>query len=208
MTVSTQLSQGPLAPQRGSQDTSTGTALEGPTSPTASFNLIDYSPMISIILVIIGWRVIYNNAKKLATRTETKSLIDEVIKLTNELEGITIDYWLSGRKNRIESDLFTLLTSAKIETLTARLTLLKRRQINLKKKSLSYMVTYMDLDCEKVDSISIDKKREKVHLFLSYKNELIDELYTVYEEVYEPSFGLTPRLKRYINDKPQKSSAN
>ena len=40
--------------------------------------------LLSIVLVFIGWAVTYNNSAKLATRSESKSLVDALSKLLNE----------------------------------------------------------------------------------------------------------------------------
>ena len=34
----------------------------------------------SILLVFIGWKVVYHNAKKIATRSESKALVDHVLR--------------------------------------------------------------------------------------------------------------------------------
>ncbi|HBA8275030.1 TPA: hypothetical protein J1063_003683, partial [Escherichia coli] len=51
--------------------------------------------VVSITLVFIGWYVTYNNALKVATRSESKAIIDAVAKILNEISDIAIDYWVN-----------------------------------------------------------------------------------------------------------------
>lgn len=55
--------------------------------------------LASIVLVFIGWAVTYNNSAKLATRSESKSLVDALSKLLNEVSDLAIDYWLDRCKS-------------------------------------------------------------------------------------------------------------
>ena len=51
--------------------------------------------VVSIILVLIGWLVTYNNALKVATRSESKSIIDAIAKILNEISDLSLDYWVN-----------------------------------------------------------------------------------------------------------------
>ncbi|EOE6861949.1 hypothetical protein ACKS2F_000089 [Cronobacter dublinensis] len=51
--------------------------------------------VVSIILVLIGWFVTYNNSLKIATRSESKSIIDAIAKILNEISDLSIDYWVN-----------------------------------------------------------------------------------------------------------------
>ncbi|EFM0342560.1 hypothetical protein CK20_004983 [Escherichia coli] len=51
--------------------------------------------VVSIILVFIGWFVTYNNSLKIATRSESKSIIDAIAKILNEISDLSLDYWVN-----------------------------------------------------------------------------------------------------------------
>lgn len=51
--------------------------------------------VVSIILVFIGWFVTYNNSLKIATRSESKSIIDAIAKILNEVSDLSLEYWVN-----------------------------------------------------------------------------------------------------------------
>lgn len=154
-------------------------------------------PIVGLTLVIIGWRVIYKNAKKIATRAETKSLVDDIVKIFNELESLTVHFWLSGRQNRRDADEFILLISAKIQTLTSRIKFLKKRNIDTSCINLAALHEYMTLNCEDVDRRTNEQNREQLQLFLEESNRNVNDLYSEYQKRYSPSFTRFKFNKKY-----------
>jgi hypothetical protein len=154
-----------------------------------------FTPIASILLVIIGWNIIYYNAKRIATRNESKSIVDDAVKIIDDIEKTTTEYWLSGRKARIESSIYLILALSKITTLYGRLDILKRRGLDTSSLSMAMLVEHMTLDCEKVDQISDEAKRSQMELFLESSNRFVDNLYLTFEKRYAPANGLLSRLK-------------
>ncbi|OEE52713.1 hypothetical protein [Vibrio splendidus] len=154
--------------------------------------LASYSPYLgigSLVLVIVGWRVIYHNAKKLATRTESKSFIEDTTKILSDIESLSVDYWLAGRKTRIETEQFVLLVNAKLITLNSRLEILAGRAINVEVVDLSNILQYSTLECEDVDRKSDLYRRERVQVLLDEINSAHANLYKQYQNVYKPTFS-------------------
>ncbi|HDU2391850.1 TPA: hypothetical protein RE084_003009 [Klebsiella pneumoniae] len=87
----------------------------------------------SILLVFIGWKVVYHNAKKIATRSESKALVDHVLKLSNESVDIAIKYWSS--KDDADDDFimtsraFTISFGSKMSQILNFIGNLERRDI-------------------------------------------------------------------------------
>ena len=80
---------------------------DGPNSQTNKNLVSEYhlNILIPTILVIIGWRFLYLNAKKLATRSETKSSIDSVVSIMEEIDKLAITFWLSiSKDNQVEHE--------------------------------------------------------------------------------------------------------
>jgi len=165
-------------------------------TPISVNDISPYLAFVSIILIIVGWGVIYQNAKKLATRNETKSLIDDVVTIINSLDRLTIDYWLSGRKNRLETDEFILLTSAKLQTLSSRLDIVEKRNIDISCVDLSIISSHMTLNCEEVDRRKPEENRIQLQLFLEESNNSVINLYNEFQKCYTPSFGLFKNEKK------------
>lgn len=150
--------------------------------------LIKYTGVISIVLVIIGWLVIYKNARKIATRSENKSLIDDVIKILDDIETLSVAYWLSGRKNRIESEEFLLLFNAKLLTLNNRLGILKDRRVEISVVDLAKISECITFQCEDVDSFPNSVKRERVQTFLDTINASNEGLYKEFQNLHKPVY--------------------
>lgn len=147
-----------------------------------------YFSLISIALVIIGWNIIYRNAKKLATRTETKAFLDDAMSVLSDIEDMTVQYWLSGRKCRIDSEQFILLTNAKLLKFVARLQLLNERNIDIKVVNLAQLSTLITEDCEDVDRRTTEENRERIQLFLELLNDIHEKLYGKFQLLYKPTF--------------------
>ena len=181
--------------QEEKQDLSNVEVIQQPPSVSGSESgVTPFLGIGSLVLVIIGWRVIYHNAKKLATRTESKSFIEDVTKILADIENLSVDYWLAGRRSRIETEQFILLINAKLITLKSRLDILKNRAINIDVVDLSKILEYSTLECEEVDSKSDSYKRERVQELLDEINTAHSNLYNQFQELYKPSFGLMKRF--------------
>ncbi|MBT0024042.1 hypothetical protein WKI32_11560 [Vibrio alginolyticus] len=148
--------------------------------------ILKYSGLISVLLVIIGWAVIYRNAVKIATRAETKSLMDDLFRIFDSIESLSVDYWLSGRKNRIDSDEFTLLFNAKLLTLNSRLEQLEHRKVDVSEVDLSKLAELITIDCEDVDRKSDSDKRARVQLILDHINKSTVGLYSNFQHANKP----------------------
>lgn len=162
------------------------------TEPSASplTHSIDYFGVAGILLIIIGWKVIYANGKRLATRSETKSALDGAIELISQIEQLTTEYWLAGRRYRIDTEKFELLASAKMSMLDSQIKVISRRGIEVPDTSLSDLATDMTLNCERVDQMPPQEIRSQVQIFLNTSSQLKDQLYLAFEERHRPAHSL------------------
>jgi len=176
---------------------------EGPINyPESSpSDLYSYTPIVSIILIILGWQVIYNNAKKLATRNETKSLIDDIVAIVEKLEGLTTEFWLQSRQSRLDVDVFLLLTQSKLQIFNSRIKIIEKRDISVSEIDLGKFLEFMTLDCENVDSQKPEKKRKQVESLLDESNKCLEHLYAEFQEKYKPSFGILKRINKMLAKK-------
>ncbi|WP_256384306.1 hypothetical protein [Photobacterium toruni] len=159
-----------------------------------------YLGYISLILVFVSWFIVYHNAKKLATRNETKSLIDDAVKVFTQLEELTLSYWLAGRAKRMDTAEFLLLSTARLQTLSFKLEIVKRRKINISCVNFSKITILMTLNCEDVDRRKAEDNREQVQLFLEQINSTILALYSEYQSVYKPSFPLISKVMSKVRN--------
>lgn len=154
-----------------------------------NFSVSNLISIASVMLIIYGWKIIYNNAKKISTRSETKSIVDDSVRIISDLENTTLEYWLTGRKERTDTGVFVLLVSAKIETLSSKIEILRNRGLLVSKDDLAKMSTYITLDSEKVDVFSEEYKREQMQAYLNCSNDYTTSLYNVFQEKYSPVFS-------------------
>lgn len=150
--------------------------------------LIKYTGLVSLVLVVIGWLVIYKNARKIATRGESKSLVDDVIKVLDQIESLSVTYWLAGRQKRIESEEFTLLFNAKLLTLNSRLEILKARNVDTSVVDLAQLAECITYQCEDVDRISSSDRRARVQSFLDIINSSNEKLYQEFQKLHKPVY--------------------
>ena len=154
-----------------------------------------YFPYITFALVIIGWNVIYRNAKRLATRNETKSLIDDAMKSLQALEDLTLSYWLSRNELSMKADEFQLLVAARLEAFNNQLQQIQRRNINIDDVDLASLSEFMTLNCESVDTTHVNEHRIQVQFFLEQVNLSRVSLFNDFENRHKPSYGFVKYLQ-------------
>jgi len=88
-------------------------------------------PLINIFIVFIGWSVLYGNAQKIATRSETRGLLDRTIDKVRTLENEGKIYWLKSSKNLTseERSIYTIRMQHELQILEEHLQLIARRNI-------------------------------------------------------------------------------
>lgn len=141
----------------------------------------------SVLFVVIGWTVVYWNARKLATRTETKSLLDKAV---TQLEGLTVlatKFWLDGRKERLDHDHFQLLIMGQISRLGLTIQVLNKRGLQISFDLLSQLTTSMTLDCEKANTMEKSECHLRGHVINDISMELTNYFIACFQEKYKPN---------------------
>lgn len=102
--------------------------------------------------------MVYQNAKRLATRSETKGYVDELLKLVSEIEKSAVDYWLADAEKRTSSRNFEMLMLAKLSVLDHKISFLKARQLEIDDidEQFSRLCESILLDCEQANQLPID----------------------------------------------------
>ncbi len=153
-----------------------------------SLSVLQRSGILGILLVLIGWRVVYRNAKRLATRSETKGFIDDLMKQVSEMEKLAVDFWLAGRKERTEPRNYEMLLLAKLSLLNQKIDLLNARKIETANIiiQVGMLQDGMLLDCERADQMSLDERSGKAHEVLTCGKEIQTSLYRQFITKYPP----------------------
>lgn len=150
--------------------------------------VLQYSGLVSISLVLIGWRVVYNNARRIATRSETKSFIDELMKLISECEKLAVDYWLAGRKDRTEPRSYEMLMLAKVALISHKLELVEARGLVTDQldELLGVFQDSITLNCEDADRVNLDDRIYRASEVIASGKSLHSELYHQFSMRYPP----------------------
>lgn len=99
-----------------------------------SFYLSQFiGPVINLMIVVVGWNILYKNAKKIASRSESRGLLDKVVEKIRSLENEGKTYWLknAGLADGEESKIYTIKMQHDIQVLEDYLYLVNKRNINI-----------------------------------------------------------------------------
>ncbi|MCS6153649.1 hypothetical protein G3465_12170 [Shewanella baltica] len=145
---------------------------------------------VSAILIFIGWRVVYTNAKKLATRSETYAINSRITTLLTDIQKLAEEFWFKSQFND-QPQHYDLLMLAKIKLLGAKLDMLKNRKIDIyeierQKFPLRKACTYRSFD---INTLSDAEKREQVdgilQVITSIEMKIDEKLTSTFPPNYE-----------------------
>lgn len=151
--------------------------------------------LIPTILVLIGWRILYLNAKKLATRSESKAILDSIVKMYEELDKLAVDFWL-GEVDKQDPQSYLMLVMAKFETLNNRNTDLHKRNVDIDKSVLNNYYSALTLNCEYIKNISQSDCTVYTQNILDLSRKNISALYENYNHTYKPTYKITKSFIR------------
>jgi hypothetical protein len=147
------------------------------------------STLIAATLVLIGWRVLYNNAKKIASRNETFAITNRITVLLTEIQNNSEDFWLKGAFKE-QPQYYELLILSKIKQISAKLKLLENRKINT--YELNRLIFPIRRDCTMTAPIAVnlkdEEKREQLEAILDSTLKLENQLDITMQQTFPPNF--------------------
>lgn len=149
---------------------------------------LKFVPVLSIIFVIITWYVVYNNAIKIASRSETKSMNDELFKIIHKVNDLAISFWsIQVEVKPNELSLYRINISSELNKLLSYNKLLSNRGVCLTPEVLADYNDAVTLDCEvKLSTVLTDSEvEEKLNIIISSGLDMQMELYKQYENTYK-----------------------
>lgn len=166
-------------------------------NPTKSSWVTDYHLNIFFptLLVIIGWRILYLNAKKLATRTESKAILDSITKIYEEIDKLVVDFWL-GDLTEQDPESYLMIIMAKFETLNNRTNDLHSRNVDIDKSALNEYYSALTLNCEYRNSITQSECTVLAQNILNTSRQNISNLYINYSKTYKPTYNI---IKNFLH---------
>jgi len=140
----------------------------------------------SLGMVFVGWRVVYRNAKKIATRSESKAITDHLIKLVNEIIDLSVTYWMEDEGKTNAALKYNLAVSAKTTQIDDFITILGKRDIIADREYLACFTTMATLDSEQKGSLNIELRSEKCQGCVDDGMRLISHIYHSFEKRHPP----------------------
>ncbi|WP_142966293.1 hypothetical protein [Klebsiella aerogenes] len=179
----------------------------------------------SIILVFVGWWVTYSNSARLATRSESKSLVDALAKIVNDIADLSIDFWLNkcheqkgapvvthGIKLKCKQTpdksahrLFEMNVFAKMNQAYKYVGLLEARGVTFDNSWFSLYPEKATLDCESAHIMELSKRAARVQEILGVSQTTMNMLYEAFQQNHPPSkkvniIGYIKRQRDKIDD--------
>lgn len=163
--------------------------------------------IVSVFLVLCGWRVTYKNSVKLATRSETKSLIDAISKSINDISDISLSYWLKSTNkkkdykakakiyafNRVspgeiapESVSYLMNILAKANQVYKLIDILQTRGLSIHNSLVSTVIERATLDCETIDGFSREDRAIRAQEVVDSCMLVTKSLYDEFQRCYPP----------------------
>lgn len=159
--------------------------------------------LAGLFIALIGWRVAYKNSIRLATRSESKSIIDSVSKLVIEISDLSIDFWLNKsspidastpvvhkkkemkvKVNQSSTFLFNVL--AKAQQISKLSDVLALRGLPVPDNLLADVMEKTTLDCETAFQLGLDLRTERSQEIVSACMNVIHSLHETFQHFHPP----------------------
>ncbi|WP_235843272.1 hypothetical protein [Enterobacter huaxiensis] len=160
--------------------------------------------LVGLCIALFGWRVAYQNSIRLATRSESKSIIDSVSKLVIEISDLSIDFWLNksspidtnvgseqqdterlAKANQSSSYLFNVL--AKAQQISKLSEVLALRGLTIPDNLLSIVMEKTTLDCETAYQLDSGLRTIRSQEIVSACMQVIHALYETFQFYHPPA---------------------
>ncbi|WP_337228461.1 hypothetical protein [Proteus faecis] len=144
--------------------------------------------LIPILLVFITWHIVYINATKIASRAESKSINDEVVKIISSVNELSMNYWLKdnddGKKNLI---IYESKVLSELHRLHKYNEILNERKIGLSSAELIDLHEIITLDSEKrlTENLENDYLKDKVGKIIEACSTSQINLYNNFHLIYD-----------------------
>ena len=133
-------------------------------------------------MIVLGWKILYKNAKKIATRNETYALVLKAHDAIRQAQSMGHDFWcgkvddLSKAKSRI------LLHQVGI--IGDIFDVLEVRGIKVNDVAMAQLRNAITLDAESPDRVDEEKAIKKIDAIAQYSSELQEALYKEFLDSY------------------------
>lgn len=133
--------------------------------------------IMSAMLVMVGWEVIYKNGKKIASRNEMfarkSAVMNELSLLTNE----AVSFWENMNLTDNECLIKTSVFIAKTQSIKNRVKMMQELGLNVDiDKSVRELRRSITLDAEQAHQVSAENKHEKIFEIIESSDSIKKQL--------------------------------
>lgn len=148
-----------------------------------------YPTSISVLLIFIGWKVVFNNAKKIASRNETYAIVNRIITLLGDIQKLSESFWLQAQFQE-QPQYYDLLALSKIKLIRSKLEILENRRVDINDiQTLIFPIRKAcTINSYKIASLSENEKREQIQSILNATSEFETLLDEKMKTIFPPNY--------------------
>ncbi|WP_418140238.1 hypothetical protein NUW46_12585 [Marinobacter sp. MA] len=137
--------------------------------------------IFSALMIILGWSVIYRNAKKISSRNETFTIINRVADHLRSIEEKTVEFYSHGHEKQHPALWYSDI-ALHIESIREHITLLKSRKIDPGLNHLANLREHTSLRCEEAGTMDQESKILMFQDLKAASSRLLDTLHKKFEQ--------------------------
>jgi len=134
---------------------------------------------VSIVLVIVGWDVIYKNARRIATQNEMFNQVNSVCSEIVTTKDLAVSFWVKSKDDLTRESclLHSAMFASRVNSIDRNIQRLKDLDLEIEQHTnIREMRRSITLDMERAEKIALVDKASKVQDIISHSDDLIQEL--------------------------------
>lgn len=147
-------------------------------------------PVLNVGIVVVGWRILYSNARRIATRNETRSILNRVVNTLREIENSAKEFWLKQPDELTDSDvkIWALKIQSEIQYLEESIVLLKVRKLNIDVSTSVFQLRHFaTFSCEDKKKNNIEPDVSRVLSISQQSSAILKGLEDSFMRIYAPN---------------------
>jgi hypothetical protein len=138
--------------------------------------------MASMAFIIAGWKVLYRNAKRIASRNETYALLLKTQSEILHAEKQGLEFWSNASQ---QTNLDSYILALNVERIRKLLNLLSMRGINVDDRYIYLLRNAITLDAEASSDVAQEKIQQKLVHILRFSCQIQNDLHNAYTDRYQ-----------------------
>lgn len=142
----------------------------------------------NIGLIYCGWKVLYKNAKRIATRNETFSLISSCLSRIDDLCNSSVNYWSANDSEHLVMLMKSKQLEQEINSLKQNLKLISSRNININfSRYIRKLRQAITLDAQNKNLVTQTAIQIKVEDIYFYSENIKSHIIEEFQNIHSPT---------------------